>query len=135
MYQSRRNLTDEQITAVADSGGVIGVCAFPGFVSASDAELDRLADHVDYLVALVGDEHVGLGLDFAMETEGGLRLLRLRGGHLSATAVDLPAGHRRVRRHPQHRGHGLRGRGYRKDQIERIASGNFLRVFREVWGE
>ena len=65
VYESRRNLTDEQITAVAASGGVIGVCAFPGFVSAADQSLDKLLDHVDYLAALVGAEHVGLGLDFA----------------------------------------------------------------------
>ena len=31
-------------------------------------------------------------------------------------------------------GDGLARRGYRTDQIEGIASGNFLRVFREVWG-
>src|ERR1700722_150052 len=68
VYESRRNLTDEQITAVAASGGVIGVCAFPGFVSAADQDLDKLLDHVDYLAALVGAEHVGLGRDFSQET-------------------------------------------------------------------
>jgi len=77
-YESRCNLTDEQITAVAASGGVIGVCAFPGFVCAADQNLDKLRNHVDYLAALVGAEHVGLGLE--------------------------------------------------------IASGNFLRVFQDVWG-
>jgi len=52
-YESRCNLTDEQITAVAAGGGVIGVCAFPGFVGAAGQNLDKLLNHVDYLAALV----------------------------------------------------------------------------------
>lgn len=134
VYQSRRNLTDEQITAVADSGGVIGVCAFPGFVSASDQNIDRLADHVDYLVALAGDEHVGLGLDFATETEGDYDYFGYEEDTYPRPPWTYPpgiAGFADIRNIAG----TLRGRGYREDQIQRIARGNFLRVFREVWGE
>jgi len=44
--ESRRNLNDEQIAAVAESGGVIGVCAFPAFVAPEAPDLERLLDHL-----------------------------------------------------------------------------------------
>ena len=133
VYESRRNLTDEQITAVAASGGVIGVCAFPGFVSAADADLGQLLDHVDYLAGLVGAEHVGLGMDFSVETEEDYDYF----GYEEDTYPRPPwvyppgiAGFTDIR----NIGDGLARRGYSTEQIGGIASGNFLRVLREVWG-
>jgi membrane dipeptidase len=133
VYESRRNLTDEQIKAVAGSGGVIGVCAFPGFVSAASADLDKLLDHVDYLAALVGAEHIGLGTDFSMETEEDYDYF----GYEEDTYPRPPwiyppgiAGFADIR----NVGDALARRGYSTDQIAGIASGNFLRVFRDVWG-
>lgn len=133
VYDSRRNLTDEQIKAVAASGGVIGVCAFPGFVSAADADLDKLLDHVDYLARLVGAEHVGLGMDFSVETEDDYDYF----GYEEDTYPRPPwiyppgiAGFADIR----NIGDGLARRGYSGDQIAGIASSNFLRVFGQVWG-
>jgi membrane dipeptidase len=67
---SPRNLPDEVIKAIAASGGVIGLCAFPSFVTAgSGPSLDHLLDHAVHIADLVGAGHVGLGLDFADEGE------------------------------------------------------------------
>jgi membrane dipeptidase len=133
VYESRRNLADELIRAVAASGGVIGVCAFPGFVSAADQDLGKLLDHVDYLAALVGAGHVGLGMDFSVETEEDYAYF----GYEEDTYPRPPwvyppgiAGFADIR----NIGDGLARRGYTPEQIAGIASGNFLRVFREVWG-
>lgn len=133
VYESRRNLTDEQIQAVAASGGVIGVCAFPGFVSAADADLAKLLDHVDYLAALVGAEHVGLGMDFSFETEEDYDYFGYEEDTYPRPPWNYPAG---IAGFAEIRniGNGLARRGYRADEIAGIASGNFLRVFREVWG-
>jgi membrane dipeptidase len=133
VYESRRNLTDEQIKAVAASGGVIGVCAFPGFVSAADADLGKLLDHVDYLAALVGAQHVGLGMDFAAETEEDYDYFGYEEDTYPRPPWNYPPG---IASFADIRnvGDGLARRGYRADQIEGIASGNFLRVFGEVWG-
>jgi membrane dipeptidase len=65
-----RNKTDEQIKAIAEKDGIIGVAAFPSFVKWTKMEKDELPtledylDHIDYIVNLVGPEHVGLGFDF-----------------------------------------------------------------------
>jgi membrane dipeptidase len=132
VYDSRRNLTDEQIKAVAASGGVIGVCAFPGFVCAADANLDRVLDHVDYLASLVGAEHVGLGMDFATETAEDYDYFGYEEDTYPRPPWTYPpgiAGFADLR----NIGTGLAGRGYTAEQIAGIASGNFLRVFGEVW--
>jgi membrane dipeptidase len=133
VYESRRNLTDEQISAVAESGGVIGVCAFPGFVSAAGADLGKLLDHLDYLAERAGDSHVGLGLDFSQESEGDYDYY----GYEEDTYPRPPwiyppgiAGFADIANIAD----GLHSRGYSTAQIEGIAHGNFRRVFAEVWG-
>ena len=133
VHQSRRNLNDEQISAIAESGGVIGVCAFPGFVSDHDQDLEQLLDHVDYLIETAGDEHVGIGLDFSQETESDYDYY----GYEEDTYPRPPWIYPRGIRSFAEMGNialGLRRRGYSEHQLELIARGNFLRVFGEVWG-
>lgn len=131
VHDSRRNIYDEQITAIAESGGVIGVCAFPGFVGDSP-DIERLLDHLDYLVQLAGDEHVGLGFDFATETASDYDYYGYEEDTYPRPPWIYPPGIGGFADEPNV-GEGLRRRGYSAEQIERIARENFLRVFREVW--
>jgi membrane dipeptidase len=130
---SRRNLNDEQIAAVAENGGVIGVCAFPAFVAEKDANLERLLDHVDYLVERVGHDHVGLGLDFSTEEESDYDYYGYEEDTYPRPPWIYPEG---IASFADERniGVGLRARGYNEEQVYGIARGNFLRVFEEVWG-
>ena len=64
-----RNLTDAQLDAVRDSGGIVGVNYHVGFLRPdgevnSDTPLDVVVQHVDYMVERMGIDHVGLGSDF-----------------------------------------------------------------------
>jgi len=123
-----RNLTDEQIRAVADTGGVIGVNSINLFVSPPD--LPHLMDHVDHLVKVAGREHVGLGLDFCeylLQHKSPVERASMRpGAYLS---VDGLNGDRDVPKIPAM----LAERGYPADTIEMILGENFLRVFRAVF--
>lgn len=64
----QRNLDDEQIRAIAERGGVIGVVFLGRFVAAEDPDVHDVADHIDHIVGLVGYEHLALGPDY---TTGG----------------------------------------------------------------
>ena len=59
-----RNLTDDMIRAIAAKGGVVGAVAVPNFVSEGEPTISKWVDHVEYIVKLVGIDHVGVGTDF-----------------------------------------------------------------------
>jgi membrane dipeptidase len=61
-----RNLTDDQIKAVAERNGVIGLNTFRGYVSSDPmkATLSDLLDHAMHMYELVGPEHISLGADY-----------------------------------------------------------------------
>ncbi|MDI6709631.1 MAG: dipeptidase [Bacillota bacterium] len=59
-----RNLTDEQIRALADRGGVVGITFVPDFVDRQAPDLDRLVDHIVHVLRVGGEECPGLGSDF-----------------------------------------------------------------------
>jgi len=122
-----RNLTDEQIKAVAETGGVIGINSINRFVDPPD--LPHLLDHVDRLVTIAGREHVGLGLDFCaylLEHTSAVERSGMRKG--AFLSVEGLAGDQDVPKIPAL----LAERGYPPDTIDLIMGENFLRVFREV---
>ncbi len=107
-----RNLTDEQIQALAEQGGVICIAFVPQFIAENPdaASVGKIVDHVDHVVDLVGVEHVGLGSDF-----DGARM-----------PPDVPhAGeYKAVTKE-------LLQRGYDEQEIKKILGENILRVLRE----
>ncbi|MEU8318170.1 membrane dipeptidase [Nonomuraea sp. NPDC048881] len=64
-----RNLTDDQLRAVAATGGVVCVNFFAPFLAErkEDMTLDRLLDHIEHVAQVAGIDHVGLGPDFIRE--------------------------------------------------------------------
>ena len=109
----RRNLTDDQLRALARRGGVVGVNFYPAFTGG--ATVEHVLRHMDYLVKLIGADHVALGSDFDgfSETVAGLE-----------DVSKLPA-----------LTAGLLARGYTPADVRKILGGNVLRLFRDVWGE
>ncbi|HEX7081305.1 MAG TPA: dipeptidase [Gammaproteobacteria bacterium] len=151
-----RNLDDETLLALRDNGGVVQIVAFDAYVKvqpeaaaaeselrerygvSTPADLDALpeaerneflrgirdiqqqwppadvedfVDHIDYAVDLIGIDHVGIASDFG----GG-------GGIIGWTdASETPNVTAELQR-----------RGYTDEEIQKIWSGNFLRVWREV---
>lgn len=115
LCQHHRNLTDKQIKAIADRGGVIGVNFCPSFVTDNpeDATIERVVDHIDYLVNIGGVEAVGLGSDF-----DGIR----HTPHGLEDATRLP-GIIKL----------LEQRGYSADIIEKIMGVNFLSLTQQIF--
>ena len=61
-----RNLTDEMIKALVETGGMIGVNAYYEFISVNQEErtVDMLAKHIDHMVDIAGIDRIGFGFDF-----------------------------------------------------------------------
>jgi membrane dipeptidase len=64
LHAHSRNLFDDQIRACASGGGVIGVVGVGAFLGDQAATARSVFEHIDYIVSLVGPQHVGIGSDF-----------------------------------------------------------------------
>ncbi len=61
----RRNLTDEQLKALIETKGLVCVNLYPPFITEKEtATLDDLANHIEYILSLGGENFLGLGSDF-----------------------------------------------------------------------
>jgi membrane dipeptidase len=67
VHEHHRNLTDEQLRGIAATGGVICVNFFAGFLTSDKPTVGHLADHVEHILGVAGEDHVGLGSDFVQE--------------------------------------------------------------------
>lgn len=63
LHHHRRNLDDEQMRALADHGGVMGIAFVPDFLGGA-GDLLRLCEHIEHAVTVMGSSHVALGSDF-----------------------------------------------------------------------
>jgi membrane dipeptidase len=133
---NKRNVPDELIKEVAAKGGCIGVNGHPAFCEVRPGMRPTLQDYldiVDYLVHLVGTDHVSLGPDlFEGFTEWQANRWNRRYDELRnpwgtveglGRAADIPS-----------ITHGLLTRGYSDADVQKIIGLNLLRIFRTVWG-
>ncbi|MFQ5849524.1 MAG: dipeptidase [Candidatus Binatia bacterium] len=125
-----RNLNDDQIKAIAGQGGLVGILALPARVAKKEATLEDLLRHLDYIVKLVGVEHVALGLDFVKYD--GPRTLKDQ--HHPSKKPELLKGLEEVEDLPNLIA-GLIRRGYKENEITLILGGNYLRVLKNILPE
>ncbi|WP_134671776.1 dipeptidase [Halorussus marinus] len=127
-----RNLTDDQLAAVADAGGVVGLTAVGRFLAApgEGSTVEDYLDHVEHAVDVVGPDHVGVGFDFVeylrpfLSDAERARLpdpMPVEGLRGDADVADLGA--------------RLAERGFGDDAVARILRDNSVRVLRAVLGE
>lgn len=62
-----RNLTDDQLEAIAATGGVICLNLYAGYLTDGDATIDDVVDHLVHLAHIAGEDHVGIGSDFVAD--------------------------------------------------------------------
>jgi membrane dipeptidase len=114
---SPRNLTDDQLRAIGERGGLVGINFHVGFLRADGAEdadtpLARIAEHAAHVAEIAGVECVGLGSDF----DGALMPAAL--GDVTGLPAVLGT---------------LRDAGFGDTELEGIASGNWRRVLEATW--
>ena len=112
-----RNLTDAQLIAIRDSGGMVGINFGNAFLRAdgkrdSDTPLSEIVKHCERLIMVMGDDHVGFGSDFD--------------GISTPEALKDVAGLPRLFA-------ALREAGYDQDRLEKLAWRNWQRVLQKIW--
>jgi membrane dipeptidase len=129
-----RNLTDDEITAVARAGGVVGVAFLGRFVAPDSPDIDHVLGHIDHLVALAGADHVAIGPDY---TTGGEDLIigsrRVAGPDqpVHDTTIPYASGLETYEELPALTA-GLLARGHQPDVVTGILGQNYLRLFEAV---
>jgi membrane dipeptidase len=149
-----RNKIDDQIKTLAEKGGVIGICLAPAFIKRDNktfevlpSKLEDTIDHIEYVIDLVGIDHVGFGSDIC-ETwldqkqtppESSWRNWRpVRPdifGKGPTETYDLPT--EGVEDHTQFNNlaRGLIKRGYGESEIKKVLGENFARVLNKTWSK
>lgn len=107
-----RNITDEQIKAIAKGGGVVMINFSTGFLGGST--VNKIVEHMDHIKELVGVDYIGIGSDF----DGGIN-----------APVDLSD----ATQYPNLT-KALVENGYTEEEIRKILGLNFIRVFKQVCG-
>lgn len=115
---SPRNLTDKQLRAIAQTGGMVGVNFHKGFLREDGNEkrktgVDEIVRHVLYMAELIGIDHVGLGSDFD-------------GADMPEELGDVSGLPRLL--------NALKAAGLDESALRKVAHENWVRVLRLVWG-
>jgi membrane dipeptidase len=114
-----RNLTDRQLAAIGESGGMVGLNFATAFLREDgqmqgDAPLELLLRHLDHLIGILGEDHVGIGSDFD--------------GAMVPDAIGDVAGLGALRA-------AMRTHGYSEALMKKLAHENWLAVLARTWGE
>jgi len=152
IFKRPRNKSDEVIRAVARTGGVIGLSTH-GFMnwSGNPAEpptLDGFVANVRHVRDLVGIDHIGVGTDFAAIGRKGAadfflamskdRFAGAAGDFVQAFGNQLESRYPRETPSPreyQRIVEALHRAELKADEIDKIVGRNFIRAFRDIWGE
>ncbi len=105
-----RNLTDQQLLALGDNGGIVGVTQVSDFVKDNKPSIDDLIDHIVYISDLIGVEHVALGSDFDGADD------------VVMSGIEEYAGWPEL----------LKRKGFSKAEVKKILYENALRIIEQV---
>jgi membrane dipeptidase len=144
MKEHPRNRTDAEMRAVAEKGGMVGVTLFPAFLAAgNDATIDDYVDTIEYVLNVVGEDHVGVGTDF-IDGHGRDYLTWLNHDKGDGRPIGdpdvierlinvrLPRGIQRIGELPNLTDALVR-RGWSDDRVRKLLGGNWLRVLADAW--
>lgn len=127
-----RNVTDRQIEALADKGGVIGIACLKSFLNGPLAVVDDAIAHIERVIKLVGIDHVGIGADF-IDYSLPINQAWLGENEILSDDEVIVKDLENITKIPNITG-GLLRRGYSETEIGKILGGNFLRLLKNVLG-
>lgn len=147
LHDHPRNVADGSLRALADKGGVAGVYFMPYLVPSSKPTGEDLIRHIEHMVRVMGEDHVGIG------TDGGLLPLEINADtwkrareafeQRSAAGFAAPGegpdvltivmDYNRLDRF-QTLAARLQSKGWPASRLEKLFGGNLVRLYRDAWG-
>ena len=143
LHRHIRSKPDEVIRAIADTGGLVGICCIPQFLGGK-GDIAAFLDHVEHVARHFGVDHVGIGTDVAYTSQQASAENRKVPQRLkSRTPWEALWPAEPFVATPEARDSlawtnwplftvGLVQRGYSDEDIQKIIGGNMLRVARDV---
>jgi membrane dipeptidase len=142
-----RNTADVTIRAVADKGGVVGVYFMPFLTLDSRPQGSDLIRHIEHVANVAGEDHVGIGTDngvLPLVIDDAMRrilreqaLARINAGVAAPgegpDVLPMVVEYNSIDRF-RRLADTLAQRGWSVSRLEKLFGGNFLRVYRDVWG-
>ena len=126
-----RTRTDEELLACVQKGGLVCITAVPNSLSDDpEQDIECVLDHYDYMVSLVGVDHVGIGTDTTVGDHVGFHRVVM-----GRTPDELPAPYLNGLESPADGKNIVRGlirRGHSDEDVLKIVGGNALDYFRRV---
>jgi membrane dipeptidase len=142
-----RHRTDDELRAVAASGGVIGIFVMPYLARGRQPTAADVIAHLEHAIKVAGEDHVSIGTDgvisptevtpeFVAAFRKNTQERKARGiaapyeteeGYLFASDLNSPRRFETLAEQLIARGHG-------EQRVQKVLGGNLLRVFGETWG-
>ena len=146
-YDHPRNTHDSTIKAVADKGGVVGVYFMPFLTADSKPKGADLIAHIEHVANVAGEDHIGIGSDNGLMpivvNEQTIKQNREWAAERIKAGIAAPgegldvfpmtADYNSLDRYWR-LGNDLAKRGWSESRLIKLFGGNFLRVYRDVWG-
>jgi membrane dipeptidase len=130
LREHARNISDEQIKACSKTSGVVGINGIGDFLGGTSSEL--IVQNIEYVMNLVGPEHVGIGLDYVVDKQ---ELIEYIEGHPDVFPPDKIKDYLSFVKPEQFPEFTelLYQKGFSEQIISGVLGGNFLRVAEQVW--
>lgn len=128
---NNRNLTDAQMTEMARRGGIAGLngCSIIASQAKEDAGIHKLTEHLDHMIQIMGEDHVGFGFDFCDQFLSASSPQDL--ARMPYRSFDLIPGHAGIPAFLQQ----LSQHGYSSLRLQKIAGSNWIDLFVRVFGK
>ena len=130
LREHARNISDEQIIACAKTGGVVGINGIGDFLGGTSSEL--IVENIEYVMDLVGPEHVGIGLDYVIDKQELIEYIETYPDIFPPDKITDFLSIVEPEQFPEFT-ELLCQKGYSEQIIRGILGENFLRVAGQVW--
>jgi membrane dipeptidase len=127
-----RNLPDNLMKACASRGGVIGISGFGPFLGDNDASTSTYVAHIEYVLDLLGEDHVGIALDYVFDRDELDRLIASDPATFPPHLYRQGANMVEPWRLPEI-AQELAARGHSAVTLQKLFGGNHLRIARQIW--